>query len=65
MSLNKYKSHGKAVEVTVNSKEENSYDFCLDLVQEFGSGRENPEITWHNDLFAVLGNEMAPSAIPR
>jgi hypothetical protein len=24
----------KAVEVTVNNKEENSYDFCLDFVQE-------------------------------
>ena len=29
------KSQGKAVEVTVNSKEENSQDFCLDFVQEF------------------------------
>ncbi len=29
-------SHGKAVEVTVNSKEENSSDFCLDCTQEFG-----------------------------
>jgi hypothetical protein len=26
----------KAVEVTVNNKEENSKDFCLDFVQEFG-----------------------------
>jgi hypothetical protein len=34
--LKKYKSQGKAVEVTVNSKEENSYNFCLDYVQEFG-----------------------------
>ena len=25
-----------SVEVTVNNKEENSYDFCLDFVQEFG-----------------------------
>ncbi len=31
----KYKSIGKAVEVTLNSKEENSEDFCLDFVQEF------------------------------
>jgi hypothetical protein len=35
MSLKKYKSQGKAVKVTVNSKEENSSDFCLDFVQEF------------------------------
>jgi hypothetical protein len=26
----------KAVEVSVNNKEENSQDFCLDFVQEFG-----------------------------
>ncbi len=36
VSLKKYKSLGKAVEVTVNSKEGNSLDFCLDFVQEFG-----------------------------
>jgi hypothetical protein len=36
VSLKKYKAQGKAVEVTVNSKEENSEDFCLDFVQEFG-----------------------------
>jgi hypothetical protein len=36
MSFKKYKSQGKAVQVTVNSKEENSLDFCLDFVQEFG-----------------------------
>jgi hypothetical protein len=35
VSLKRQKSQGKAVEVTVNSKEENSQDFCLDLVQEF------------------------------
>jgi hypothetical protein len=29
-------SQGKAVVVTVNSKEENFKDFCLDFVQEFG-----------------------------
>ncbi len=29
-------SQGKAVEVTVNSKEENSEDIFLDFVQEFG-----------------------------
>jgi hypothetical protein len=26
----------KALEVTVNNKEKNSLDFCLDFVQEFG-----------------------------
>jgi hypothetical protein len=36
VSLKKYKSQGKAVEVTVNSKEENSEEYCLDFVQEFG-----------------------------
>ncbi len=36
MSLKKQKSQGKAIEVIVNSKEENSSDFCLDFVQEFG-----------------------------
>jgi hypothetical protein len=30
------KKYIKAVEVTVNSKEENSEEFCLDFVQEFG-----------------------------
>jgi hypothetical protein len=50
VSLKKYKSQGKAVEVTVNSKEE---DFCLDFVQEFslaptmggGEGSENYSTT--------------------
>jgi hypothetical protein len=32
VSLKKYKSQGKAVQVTVNSKEEN---ICLDFVQEY------------------------------
>ncbi len=34
----------QAVEVTVNSKEENSSEFCLDFVQEFGlwSGKTLP-----------------------
>jgi hypothetical protein len=32
VSLGKEKSQGKAVDVTVNSKEENS--FCLDFIQE-------------------------------
>ncbi len=34
--MKKSKSQGKAVKVTVNSKEKNSKDFCLDFVQEFG-----------------------------
>jgi hypothetical protein len=36
MSLKKYKSQGKAVDMTVNNMEENSEDFFLDFVQEFG-----------------------------
>jgi len=36
MSLKKHKSQGKAVEVSVNSKEANSEDFCLDFIQESG-----------------------------
>jgi hypothetical protein len=35
MSLKKQKSQDKFVEVTMNSKEENSEDFCLGFVQEF------------------------------
>ena len=34
--MKKYKSQGKAVKVAVNSKEENSEDFRLDFVPEFG-----------------------------
>ncbi len=41
MTLKIYESQGKAVEATVNSKEENSYNFCLDFVQEFGLGLES------------------------
>jgi hypothetical protein len=36
VSFYKYISQGQAVKVTVISKEENSQDFCLDFVQEFG-----------------------------
>jgi hypothetical protein len=36
VSLKKYNFQGKDVDVTLNSKEENSQDFCLDFVQEFG-----------------------------
>ncbi len=43
MSLKKEKSQGNAVEVTVNSKEENSEDFCLDFVPEFGLGGSRAE----------------------
>jgi hypothetical protein len=35
VSLKKEKFQGKNVEMTVNSKEENSLDFRLDFVQEF------------------------------
>jgi len=44
VNLKKYKSQGKAVEsveVTVNIMEENSYDFCLDFIQEFGHEAKN------------------------
>jgi hypothetical protein len=34
--MRKEKYQCKAVEVTVNSKEENSEDFCPDSIQEFG-----------------------------
>ncbi len=40
MSLKNQKSLSKAVEVTVNNKEENSSDFCLDFFHEFGLGTE-------------------------
>ncbi len=43
VSLKKYKSQGKAVEVTVNSKEENPEDFCLDFVQEFSLWKGWPQ----------------------
>jgi hypothetical protein len=36
VSLKKYKSQGKAVEVIVNSKDENSEYFCLDFIEGFG-----------------------------
>jgi hypothetical protein len=32
VSLKKKKSQGKAIEMTVNTKDENSQDFCLDFV---------------------------------
>jgi len=34
--LKKYKSRCKAVDVTLNIKDENSSGFCLDFVLEFG-----------------------------
>ncbi len=46
-----YKSVGKAVEETVNSKDENSKDFCLDVAPELG---HQPD---------VLGN-LPPSVCP-
>ncbi len=42
----KFKSQGKDVEVTANSKEENFKDFCMDFVQEFGF-RDNYTVEWH------------------
>jgi hypothetical protein len=36
VSLKKYRSQGKALKVTLNSKEETPQDFFLDFVQEFG-----------------------------
>jgi hypothetical protein len=36
VSLKKEKPQGKPVELTVNTKEENSYYFYLDFGQEFG-----------------------------
>ncbi len=41
--MKKLKSQAKAVEVTLNSKEENFYDFCLHFVQEFGLCMEEEE----------------------
>ncbi len=35
-SSKKQKSQGRAVELTVNSKEENCYNFYMDFGQEFG-----------------------------
>ncbi len=39
--FDKIEISSKAVEVTVNNKEENSEDFCLDFVQEGGGGAES------------------------
>ncbi len=41
--MKKLKSQARAVEVTVNCKEENSQDFYLDFVQEFGLFMEEEE----------------------
>jgi hypothetical protein len=54
VSWKKYKSQGKAVEVTVNSKEKNSSDFCLDFVQEFG--------LWKGDLLPLANNQLLLSS---
>jgi hypothetical protein len=43
VSLKKHKYQGKAVEVTVNSKEETSYDFWLDFFQEFGRKKKKKQ----------------------
>jgi hypothetical protein len=57
--LKKQKSQGKAKEVTVNSKEENSLDFCLDLFQEFGLSRTIcRNLSVENQLKIALGPSM-------
>ncbi len=52
VSLKKYKSQSKAVEVTVNNKEENSEDFCLDFDQEFGLSA-NLETGYTGNVYAA------------
>jgi hypothetical protein len=42
----KCKSQGKDVEMAVNNKEEDSEDFCLDFVQEFGL--RSPQIIFYS-----------------
>jgi hypothetical protein len=56
VSLKKHKSQDKAVEVTVNSKEENSEDFCMDFVQEFGLWTGNAQ---EDDLLILEGGRGA------
>jgi hypothetical protein len=71
VNLKKNKSQGKAVEVTLNSTEENSSeDFCMDLVQELGLRTQwtcfltvyfllnfySSGLT--NDQFSVCGNHL-------
>ncbi len=51
--MKKYKSQCKAVEVTLNSKEENSEEFYLDFVQEFAL-RIEQELEIYCDLFIYL-----------
>ncbi len=57
VSLKKYKSQGKAVEVTVKSKEENPYDFCLDYVQEF----DLCTVRIFRYFVSILSNHLQPS----
>jgi len=54
VSLKKYKSQNTAIEVTMNSKEENSKDFCLDFVQEFGV--LSPSSKKRTKSFTLLGS---------
>ncbi len=44
----------EAVEVTVNSKEKNSSDFCLDFVQEFG--------LWKGDVLPLTNTQLLLSS---
>ncbi len=57
LTLKKYKSQGIAVEVTVNSKEENSDHFCLDYVQEFGLCT----VRLFRYFESILSNHLQPS----
>ncbi len=42
----------------MNSKEENSEDFCLNYVQEFGLWRKHLQSTSYNELEHVLLHEL-------
>ncbi len=63
VSLQKYKSQGKDVEVTVISNEENSKDFCLDFVQESSLWwPEGPELRHY---VRVAANAHIPALVGR
>jgi hypothetical protein len=51
----------KVVEVTVNNKEENSYNFCLDFVQEFGLRKANVlPASFGDDHFSADTAKLGP-----
>ncbi len=56
MSLKKEKCQGKAGQVTVNKKEENTFYFCLDFVQEFGLRKEYDRIVLFTIIFFIKLN---------